>query len=114
MTPQIQSHIGPSIKMRLHINTAADSLTRPNRPILLKGLDPIDGSLVVTGRLVNIVCTAVGIDGSLVYSAVAGVIGTVGFYDVVFHERVAGPAVDGEVAVAGGGEVAAVVDGSGD
>ena len=99
--------------MSLHINTASDSLARPHGPILLKGLGSIDGRLVVTGGLVDVVGTAVGVDGSLVGPAAAGVVRPVGFHDVVFHEGVAGPAVDGEVAVAGGREVAAVVDGSG-
>lgn len=46
-------------------------------------------------------------------SAGAGVVGAVVLDHVVFDERVAGPAVDGEVAVALGGEGAAVVDGAG-
>ncbi|KAF3165224.1 hypothetical protein TWF225_003570 [Orbilia oligospora] len=112
MVSKPHAGISPSIKMSLHIDAATDSLASPDRPILLKGLGSVDGGLVVTGGLVEVVSTAVGVNGSLVGTTAAGVVSTVGFHDVVFYERVTGPAIDGQVAVSGGGEVAAVVDGS--
>jgi hypothetical protein len=97
----------------LHVNRAADTLGLANGPVLLESPGTIDGGLIGAGRDVDVVVATVGSDAALVRGARAGVVGPVAFDHVVFDERVAGPAVDGEVAVAGGREGAAVVDGAG-
>jgi hypothetical protein len=97
----------------LHVNRAADTLGLANGPVLLESPGTIDGGLIGAGRDVDVVVATVGSDAALVRCARAGVVGPVAFDHVVFDERVAGPAVDGEVAVAGGREGAAVVDGAG-
>jgi hypothetical protein len=97
----------------LHVNRATYTLSLANRPVLLESPGTIDGGLIGAGRDVDVVVAAVGRDAALVRGARAGVVGPVAFDHVVLDERVAGPAVDGEVAVAGGREGAAVVDGAG-
>jgi hypothetical protein len=101
----------PRIEVILHIDTARTALTLPNTPILLKGANTINRRLVSASRHSNVVGSAVGSDSALALRVGGGVVCAVGFDDVVFNERVAGPAVNGEVAVALGLEGTAVVDG---
>jgi hypothetical protein len=110
---QVQPVTRPSIKVVLHVNRATHTLGLADRPVLLESSGAVDGGLVGAGRDVDVVVAAVGRDTALVGGAGAGVVGPVAFDHVVFDERVARPAVDGQVAVALGGEGAAVVDGAG-
>lgn len=81
-------------------------------PVLVEGPGSIDGGLVVTGGDSNVVITTVGLEGSLVLSSAAGVVGAVGFNYVVLHKRVAGPSVHSEVSVTLRVEGSTVVDGT--
>jgi hypothetical protein len=60
-------------------------------------------------RGVNVVGAVVRCDLAFVGGAAGGVVGDVGLDNVVFDEGVGGPAVDGEVGVAVGGEGTGVV-----
>lgn len=81
-----------------------------NLPVLLKGPRSIDGRLVSTGGGRNVVGTAVSLEAALALGSAAGVVGAVRLDHVVLHKRVAGPTVDGKVAVTLRLEGSAVVD----
>jgi hypothetical protein len=68
---------GPSIEVSLHVHGSAGALVLANRPVLLKGPCSIDGWLVSTGRLSDLVGRAVGSHGTLVASLGTRVIGSV-------------------------------------
>lgn len=51
---------GPGVKVSLHVDGSARTLVLANRPVLLKGPSSIDGWLVGTGRLGDLVGRAVG------------------------------------------------------
>lgn len=110
---KLHAILGPSIEMVASRDGAANTLLRADRPVLGESLGAVDGRSVGAGCGVDVVGAAVRSDGSLELHAVAGVVGAVGVEDVVLDERVAGPAVDAEVGVAGGVEGAGVFDGSG-
>lgn len=80
-------------------NGAANTLGTANRPELLEGGSTVNGWLVVTGRLENVVCAAVRVDGTLLLSSRRGVVGAVSLDNVVLDERVAGPAIQRNVRV---------------
>ena len=68
---------GPGVKVSLHVDRSAGTLVLANRPVLLKGPSSIDGWLVGTGRLSDLVGRAVGSHGTLVASLGTRVIGSV-------------------------------------
>lgn len=98
--------------MVAHGDGTTAALLLADRPVLVEGLSAIDGRLVVAGRLVDVVGGAVGGDGSEAGGARRGVVCAKVLDDIVLDKRVAGPAVDGEIAVAGGVEGARVGDGA--
>ena len=98
--------------MILHGDRAADTLLSTNGPVLLESASTVDGRLVGAGRDIEVVGTAVSVDTALVLGPVARVVGAIRFDDIVLDERVAGPAVDGEVPVTAGVEGTTVVDGT--
>jgi hypothetical protein len=61
----------------LHVDGATDTLGGTDRPVLLEGTGAVDGRLVGAGRDVDVVGTAVGVDGTLELTTTAGVVGTV-------------------------------------
>jgi len=73
-----------------------------DRPELLEGLDAVDRRLVDTDGSDDVVLAAVAGDGTLLHSRGDGVVGAVGFDNVVLDQGVASPAIDGEVAVSAG------------
>lgn len=102
MGSELETRAGPGIEVLLHWDGSAGSLLLTDRPVLLEGLGALDGWLVVTGGLVEIVDGAADGDGTLAGSAGGGVVGAKVLDDVVLDEWVLGPAVDGEVRVAVG------------
>jgi hypothetical protein len=102
----------PGVEVSLHVDGTAGALVAADGPVLVEGLDAIDGRLLVAGGHVDIVGVTVGVDGSLLLSILAGVVRTVVLDDVVLDERAPSPTVDGKVTVALRAERAAVVDGS--
>lgn len=109
---EVHAISGPGVKVVLHVDGATDTLRGAYAPVLLESPGAVDGGLVVAGGNINVVGAPVGLDAALVLGAAAGVVGAVGFDHVVLDERVASPAVDGEVSVALGVEGTAIVDGA--
>lgn len=97
---KVHALAGPGVKVSLHIDGAGRALVLTNRPILLKGPGAIDGGLVGTGRLSDLVGRSIRGDGTLVLGLGRGVVGAEVLNDVVLDKGVAGPAVDGKVGVA--------------
>jgi hypothetical protein len=103
----------PGVEVGLHVDTSAGALVPANREILLKCANSINRGLVDASLGVNVIGASVGVDGALIVASAAGVICAKVLDNVVLNQRVASPAVDGEVTVALGGKVTAVVDGAG-
>ena len=83
----------------LDSNATTNALIPPHTPKLLESSRAIDGRLVGTRSLQDVVCAAVRLDGTLLLSSRRGVVGAIGLNDVVLDERVAGPAVERNVRV---------------
>lgn len=96
--------------MVLHGDSTANTLLGTDGPVLLEGPGSIDGRLVNTGGDSNIVGTTVSGDLALNLGAATGIVGAIGLDNIVLYKRVAGPSVDGEVAVTLGVEGTTVVD----
>jgi hypothetical protein len=109
---KVHAVAGPSVKVVLHGDAATDALSRAYRPVLLEGPCAVDGRLVDTGRHRDIVCTTIGLDAALTLRTTAGVVGAVRLDDIVFHKRVAGPAIHSKVTIALRVEGSSIVDGS--
>jgi hypothetical protein len=92
------------------VHRPADPLLLSHRPVLREGLRAVDAGRIGACRGVDVVGAAVGGDGALEGAPGGGVVGAEVLDDVVFDEGGAGPAVDGEVGVAGGGVGAGVGD----
>jgi hypothetical protein len=105
--------LSPSIEVILHVHTAANALRRANRPVLLESPRAIDGGLVGAGGHHNIVGAAVSCHASLALRAAGWIVRAIRFNNVVLHEGIASPAVNGEVAVALGRKGTAVVNSTG-
>jgi hypothetical protein len=63
---ELHALAGPRIKVRLHVDRSAGTLVLAHGPVLLKGPGAINGWLVGTGALGNLVRRAVSSDGTLV------------------------------------------------
>lgn len=98
--------------MSLHVDATAGALVLTNRPVLLKGPGAINGWLVGTGGLSDLVRRSVSSDGTLVLGLRGWIVGAKVFDDVVLDQRVASPAVDGKVRVAVGVVLTRVGDGA--
>lgn len=91
---------GPGVKVSLHVHGTRAALVGADRPVLLEGLGAVDGGLVGALGLRDLVRGAVSGQGALYGRLGRGVVGAEVLDDVVLDQRVAGPAVDGEVGVA--------------
>jgi len=95
------------------VDGSAGSLVATDGPVLLEGLAvTLDGRSTVASADSNVVDGSVDVDLTLLLSTRRGVVGAEVLDDVVLDERVAGPAVDGEVAVTVGTVVTRVLDGA--
>lgn len=83
----------------LDSNATTNALITAHTPKLLERSRAINRRLVRASSLKDVVCAAVGLDGTLLLSSRRGVVGSVGFDNVVLDERVAGPAVERNVRV---------------
>jgi hypothetical protein len=110
---ELHALAGPRIEVSLHVDASAGALVLANRPVLLKGRGAVNRRLVGAGALRNLVRGAVGGDGALVLRLRRRVVRAEVLDNVVLDERVAGPAVDGEVGVAVGVVGTRVGDGAG-
>ena len=89
----------PVVEVVLNSDATARPLGLTDGPELVEGGGTVDGGLVDTLGLADLVRAAVGGDTTLLLTVLAGVVGAVVFNDVVFDEGVAGPAIDGKVCV---------------
>lgn len=108
---QSQAQVAPGIEVVANVDRAAGAVVAAHRPVLVKGGRADDGRLVDALRAVNIVDAAVRRHLAQLGRARGRVVGAKVLDNVVLDERVLGPAVDGEVAVAVGVVAAGVVDG---
>ena len=102
----------PSIEVSTDVDATGGSVILADGPVLLKGLSAVDGGGVGTGLGEDVVGAAVNLDGALLLSTGGGVVVTELLDDVVLDQRVLGPSVDGEVAVAVGLVLSLVRDGA--
>jgi hypothetical protein len=89
----------PGVEVGLHVDGAGAALVLADGPVLVEGLGAVDGGLVDTLGLRNLVGRAVCGDGALDAGRRGWVVGTKVLNDVVLNEGVASPAVDGKVGV---------------
>lgn len=79
---------------------SSDALGATDRPVLLKGSGAFNRGCVGASAHIDIVGTAVAGHLALLGSTAGWVVCAEGFDDVVLNERIFGPAVESEVAVA--------------
>ena len=104
---KLHAELVPGIEVLANINRARKSSARrllgvADRPVLLKGRGSLDGGLVGTGGLEDIIRSTIDGDGALLGGGAGWVVAAVALDDVVLDERVGGPAVEGNVAVSVG------------
>lgn len=109
---KVEADVLPGLEMSTGIDGSAGTLVASDRPVLLKGLVTVNGGGVDTGADVDIVDRSVNIDLTLLLATGRGVVSAEVLNDVVLNERVAGPTVNGEVAVAVGVVRTRVLDGA--
>lgn len=90
----------PGVEVGLHVDGTRAALVLANRPVLVEGLGAVDGGLVDTLGLGDLVRGAVRGNGALDCGVGGGVVGAEVLNNVVLDQRVAGPAVDGEIGIA--------------
>jgi hypothetical protein len=100
VSTKLQAKLSPSIEVVSSSNSTRRTLVLANTPVLVESSGTRDGGLVCANALVDIVGRAVRGHGAHVLETTAGVVGAVGFEDVVLDQGVLAPAVDGEVGVA--------------
>lgn len=105
--------LGPGIKVRANVDTPTAPMVLAHRPVLVERSRPDDAGLVDARALGDGVGATVLGEGAEVGRARRGVVGAKGLDNVVLDQRVLGPAVDGQVAVARGVEATREVNGAG-
>lgn len=100
MVTKVEADILPGLEVSTGVDRSAGTLVASNRPELLKGLVTLNGGGVDTGADVDVVDRSVNSDLTLLLAAGRGVVGAEVLNDVVLDERVLGPSVNSEVAVA--------------
>jgi hypothetical protein len=100
VSTKLQAKLSPSIEVVSSSNSTRRTLVLANTPVLVESSGTRDGGLVSANALIDIVGRAVRGHGAHVLETTAGVVGAVGFEDVVLDQGVLAPAVDGEVGVA--------------
>lgn len=82
MVSKSHASISPGIEDSLHVDSAAAALVAADGPVLVEGLDAVDGGLLHAGGLVEIVGVAVVVDSALVLASRAGVVSAVALNDL--------------------------------
>jgi hypothetical protein len=100
MGAELQARLGPSIKVGADVDRARSAVVLADGPVLVEGAGALDGRLVDALGAGDGVGAAVLGDGAELGGLRRGVVVAEGLDDVVLDERVPGPAVDGQVAVA--------------
>ena len=96
---QVHSQLGPSIEVVGSGHSAAGTLALADGPVLVEGRSALNGGLVDLLVLVDVVGSAIAIDGTLVGHARARVVGTVVLEDVVLDEGASSPAINSKIGV---------------
>ena len=99
--------------MGAEVDGAAGAVLAADGPVLLEGRGALDRGLVLAGRLEERVGAAVDLGRADGGRGRGGVVAAEGLDDVELDERRLGPAVEGQVPVAGGLDVGVVGDGPG-
>ncbi|KAI6749554.1 hypothetical protein HG530_014968 [Fusarium avenaceum] len=99
---EVKTNVLPGLEVSTGADGTAGALAATDGPELLEGLVALDGRSVGTGADVDVVDGTIDGDLTLLAGAGRGVVGAEALNDVVLNQRVAGPAVDGKVAVAVG------------
>lgn len=110
LSAQVHAGRSPCVEVSSGVHASGGAVFLADGPELLEGRRAINGGLVGAGRLEDVVGAAVSSDRALKGSGGRGVEGAVALDNVVLDQGAAGPAIDGEVAVAVGGEASRVVD----
>jgi hypothetical protein len=110
---QVQASAGPGLNVRAKVDRAAGAVVGADRPVLLEGRGALDRGLVLAGRLEQGVGGAVDVGAADCAGGRGGVVAAEGLDDVELDEGGLGPAVEGEVPVAGGLDVGVVGYGPG-
>lgn len=97
--------------MSTEVDGAAGAVLLADSPVLLEGGGTLNGRLVGASGLEEGVGAAVDVGGANGAGGRGRVVGTEGLDDVELDQRALGPAVEGEVPVAGGLDVGLVGDG---
>src|SRR5690606_12985936 len=100
---------GPGVEVRAGVDRAGAAVALADAPVLREGPGALDGGLVVAHGVQEGVRASVDVGGAAVVGSATGVVRAVGFDDVVLHQRVGGPAVERQVAVAAVVDPAAVL-----
>ena len=110
---KVEADVLPGLEVSTGVDGSAGSLVTADGPVLLEGLAvTLDGRSTVASADSNVVDGSVDVDLTLLLSTGRGIVGAEVLDDVVLDERVAGPAVDSEVAVTVGAVVTRVLDGA--
>ncbi len=110
---ELEAVLGPGVEVGADVDGARGAVVLADGPELVKGGRADDGGLVDTLGLGDGVAAAVDGDGAELAGLRRGVVVAERLDDVVLDQRVLGPPVDGQVAVALGAEGAREVDGAG-
>lgn len=113
MLAEDETRLGPRREVVRGSDGARGAVLLTDGPELLESRGALDGRLVHTGGGEEVVGSAVRVDSADLGGAGGRVVGTEGLDDVVLDQRVLGPAVDGQVAVAVGPIIGGVRDGAG-
>lgn len=97
---KVEADVLPGLEVSTGVDGSAGTLVASNRPVLLKGLVTLNRGGVDTGADVDVIDRSVNGDLTLLLAAGRGVVGAEVLNDVVLDERVLGPSVNSEVAVA--------------
>lgn len=87
----------PRVEEDGRVDGAADAVLGADGPVLLEGRGAVDRGLLRAGALIELVGAVGRLDAAPGFAGAARVVVAVGVDDVVLDQRVAGPAVDGEV-----------------
>ena len=99
MCTQFQSSSSPGVEVGSSIDISTNTMFLADRPVLLEGGGPLDGGRIGTSAHVDVIGSSITLDRTLQFAVTGWVIGAKGFDNVVFNERVGGPAINSEVAV---------------
>ena len=111
--PELEAVLGPRVEVGANVDRARGAVVLADRPELVKGAGALDGRLVDAAGLGDGIGAAILGDGAELGGLRRGIVVAERLDDVVLDQRVLGPPVDGQIAVALRVEGAREVDGAG-